>query len=577
MVSKMSKIRSPIIVTVGHIDHGKTTLLDKIRGTTVTKSEPGMLSQHVGASYIPIETVKKISGELLKKFKIEITIPGLLLLDTPGHAAFITLRRRGGAVSDLAILVIDINEGFQEQTDESLAVLKEFKTPFVVAATKIDRIPGWNPQKNTSFLDSFKSQREGIREDVDNKIYNLVAQLAERGFSSERFDRIDDFKKTIAIVPVSSITGEGIPDLLTVISGLAQQFLKDRLQLSDAGRGTVLEVKETKGFGITADVILYDGTLKRGDIIVVSGAQLPFETKVKALLEPRPLQEMRLEKQFQTVDEVSAAYGVKVAAPNLENIIAGSPVIVVKDEADIKKAKEEVRKEIAQVQFEKDIDGVVVKADTLGSLEAMIKLLQDAQIPIKKAEVGNVSKQDLIALQSIKDNLRKAVLAFNVKILEDAENLSKDWGIMIFKNNIIYRIIDDYKEWTDKRKKQEIEEKLASVVHPFEIRFLKGFVFRVSNPAIFGVEVKKGILKKGVLVRNKDGKIIGKIKEVQKDGKDIGIAKTGEKVAVSMEEPTIGRQLQEGETLTAVIPEADLVILRELKEYLNPDEVEMIL
>jgi len=572
----MEKIRSPIIVTVGHIDHGKTTLLDKIRGTTITKMEPGSLSQHIGASYIPIETIKKISGELLKKFKIEITIPGLLMLDTPGHAAFITLRRRGGAVSDLAILVIDITEGFQEQTDESLNVLKEFKTPFVVAATKIDRIPGWNPQKNVSFLDSFKNQREGIREEVDNKIYNLVAQLAERGFNSERYDRIDDFKKTIAIVPVSSITGEGIPDLLAVISGLAQQFLKDQLALSEKGRGTVLEVKETKGFGITADVILYDGSLKRGDIIVVGGIQEPFATKVKALLEPRPLQEMRLEKQFQTVDEVNAAYGVKVAAPNLENIIAGSPVIVVKDESEIEEMKEEVRKEIAQVQFEKDIDGVVVKADTLGSLEAMIKLLQEANIPIKKTEVGNVSKQDLIVLQNIGDDLRKAVLAFNVKILEDAENLAKDWGIMIFQNNVVYRIIDEYKEWTEKKKKQQIEEKLASVVHPFELKFLKGFVFRVSNPAIFGVEVKKGILKAGVLVRNQDGKIIGKIKEIQKDGKNIDLVKVGEKVAVSMEEPTVGRQVQEGDTLTAVIPEEGMKILKELIAYLSPDEIEMI-
>jgi len=570
------KIRSPIIVTVGHIDHGKTTLLDKIRGTTVTKAEPGMLSQHVGASYIPIETIKKISGELLKKFKIEITIPGLLLLDTPGHAAFITLRRRGGAVSDLAILVVDINEGFQEQTDESLNVLKEFKTPFVVAATKIDRIPGWNPKKNISFLDAIKNQRDGIREELDNKVYNLVGQLAERGFNSERYDRIDDFKKTIAIVPVSSITGEGIPDLLTIISGLAQQFLQGRLEIAAQGRGTVLEVKETKGFGMTIDVILYDGALKRGDVIVVSGNDGPFATKVKALLEPRPLQEMRLEKQFQLVDSIEAAYGVKVAAPNLENVIVGSTVLVAENENETEEMKESVRKEISEVQFEKDIDGVVVKADTLGSLEAMIKLLQEAQIPIKKAAVGTVSKQDLIALQNINDDLRKAVLAFNVKILEDAENLAKDWGILIFKNNVVYRIIDEYKEWMEKKKKEQIEEKLASVTHPFEIKFLKGFVFRVSNPAVFGVEVKKGILKSGVLVRNQDGKIIGKIKAVQKDGKDIGSAKSREKVAVSMEEPTIGRQLQEGDTLTAVISETDLKILRELAEYLEPEEKEMI-
>jgi translation initiation factor 5B len=568
-------IRSPIIVTVGHVDHGKTTLLDRIRGTAVTKLEPGMLSQHVGASYIPIETVKGICGGLLEKMKIKINIPGLLLLDTPGHAAFITLRRRGGAVSDLAILVVDVTEGFQEQTDESLAVLKEFKTPFVVAATKIDKIPGWFPYENSCFIDSFKKQREDVKDDVDKKIYQLVSQLAERGFNSERFDRVDDFTKQIVIVPCSSISGEGISELLMVLAGLSQQFLKKRLEVSNVGRGAVLELKEVKGFGLTMDVILYDGKISKSDFLVIGGKE-PTVTRIKALLRPRHLQELRVEKQFESEDEVVAAAGIKIAAPDLENVISGSPIIAVKNEKDIEAAKKTVQKEVEEVQFIKEIEGVVVKADTLGSLEAMIKLLTEEGIPIRKAEVGQVTKQDVIELENVKDDLRKVVLAFNVKILEDAQLIAGDLRIGIFQSNIIYRIIDEYKQWCFKKKERELEEKLESVARPAQMKILKGFVFRVSSPAIFGVEVQKGLLKSGVTVKREDGKIIGKVKEIQKEGQVIKEAKAGEKVAVSMEEPTVGRQIEEGDVLITVLSDGDRKILKEVFENLSESEKELL-
>jgi len=568
-------IRSPIIVAVGHVDHGKTTLLDRIRGTAVTKLEPGMLSQHVGASYIPIDTAKKICGVLLKKMKIEITIPGLLLLDTPGHAAFITLRRRGGAVSDMAILVVDVTEGFQEQTDESLVVLKEFKIPFVVAATKIDKMPGWYPHENACFMESFNKQSEDVRDDVEKKVYQLVSQLSERGFNSERFDRIEDFTKQIAIVPCSGITGEGVAELLMVLSGLSQQFLKKRLEVSETGRGAVLEVKDMKGFGTTIDVILYDGIIRKSDYLVIGGKE-PIVTRVKALLRPRHLQELRVEKQFESVNEITAAAGIKIAAPDLENVIAGSPIIAVRKEKDIEKAKKTVQKEIEEVQFTKNIEGVVLKADTLGSLEAMIKLIGEDDIPVRKAEVGQVTKQDVIELQNMKDDLRKVVLAFNVKVLEEAQTLAKDLKIEIFQNNVIYRIMDEYKKWCFKKKEREIGEKLERVARPCQIKLLKGFVFRVSNPAIFGVEVQKGLLKTGVTVKRKDGKIVGKIKEIQKEGQVIKEAKTGEKVAVSMEEPTVGRQVEEGDVLISVLSEEDKKILREVCDCLTESEKEML-
>ncbi|MEM5836268.1 MAG: translation initiation factor IF-2 [Candidatus Aenigmatarchaeota archaeon] len=568
-------IRSPIIVTVGHIDHGKTTLLDKIRGTAVTKLEPGMISQHVGASYIPIETIKKICGTLIQNLRIDVQIPGLLLLDTPGHAAFITLRKRGGAVSDLAILVIDITEGFQEQTDESLTILKEFKTPFVVAATKIDKIQGWRPYPNSCFSESFKMQADYVKEELEKNVYRLVSQLAERGFNSERFDRVEDFRKQVAIVPCSGITGEGIPELLVILTGLSQQFLKERLKLSEIAKGTVLEVKETVGFGTTIDVILYDGKIARGDYLVIGGKE-PIVTKIRALLRPRPLQELRVEKQFESVEEVSAAAGIKIAAPNLENVIAGSPIIVVKDEKDIEEAKRSVQTEVEEVQFVKQVDGVVIKADTLGSLEAMIKLLSEEGIPIRKAEVGRVTKQDVIEAENVGEKLRRVILAFNVEALEEAKNLARDLKIEIFQNNIIYRLIEDYKQWVLKAKEREIEEKLSKVTRPCEVVILEGCVFRSCNPAIFGIEVKKGLLKPGTLMKRKDGKIVGKIKEIQREGQSIQEAKKGDKVAVSMEEPTIGRHINEGDVLVSVISEDDMKILKEVWERLSEDEREMI-
>lgn len=559
-----------------NIDHGKTTLLDCIRGTTVTRLEPGMITQYVGASYVPIETIQKICGDLLQKLKIEIIVPGLLFIDTPGHAAFITLRRRGGAVSDLAILVVDITEGFQEQTDESLKVLKEFKTPFVVAATKIDKIQGWFPLKNTCFTESFSKQNEIVKDELEKRIYTIVAQLSERGFNSERFDRVEDFRKQVAVVPCSGITGEGIPELLVVLAGLAQHFLKDRLEISDVAKGVVLEVKETVGFGTTIDVIVYDGKVRKGDFLVIGGKK-PIASKIRALLRPKPLQELRVEKQFESVEEVNAAAGIKIAAPNLEEVAAGSPIRFVSSEDEIEKAKAEVQKEVEEVEFLKQIDGIIVKADTLGSLEAMVKILSEENIPIRKAEVGHVTKQDVIEAQNVSDEFRKVILAFNVKILEEAKGIAKDLKIEIFQNNIIYRLIEDYKEWFEKKKEMKIKEKMEKLVWPGKIKILPGYVFRVSKPAIFGIEVLAGRIKPKVVLLNKEGKEIGEIKEIQREMQTIPEAKAGDKVAISMEEPTVGRQIKEGEILYVKVPEEDLKeILTEFKNELTESELKVI-
>ena len=563
-------IRQPIVVTVGHSDHGKTTLLDKIRGTAVTKMEPGLLTQHVGASYIPIETIKEICGELLERFKIKIEIPGLLFIDTPGHAAFISIRKRGSSIADLAILVVDITEGFQEQTDESIRILKEFKTPFLVAATKVDRIEGWIQSNEKCFLESFNKQPELVQRKFDEKFYKIVGQLSERGFESERFDRVSDFKKTVAIVPCSGITGEGVPDLLVILAGLAQTFLKEQLEVSKGvGKGSILEVKDFRGLGTTLDVILYDGEIRKGDWIIVGGRE-PIVTKIKALLKPRPLKEIRVEKQFENIDHVSAAAGVKIAAPGLDNVIAGSPVAFVSDEKKVEEVKRELQAGIEEIEFEKTGEGIILKADNLGSLEALIGIFKD-KVPIKKAETGKVLRRDVVEIESVKERLKKIIIAFNVDIDEVAAKEAKDKSIKILQNNVIYQLIEGFDKFIEEEKEKIRLEKLEYITMPAKIRILPGHTFHASHPAIVGVEVLAGTIKMGYKLK-KDGKEIGEIKAIQSEGATIEKAVRGDKVAISIEGPTVGRQIEEGDEMTTIITEDDLKVLKELK--LN-EEIEL--
>jgi len=558
----MLMIRQPIVVTVGHSDHGKTTLLDKIRGTTVTKMEPGLLTQHVGASYIPIENIRDMCGELLDKFKIKIEIPGLLFIDTPGHAAFVSIRKRGSSIADLAILVVDITEGIQEQTDESINILKEFKTPFLVAATKIDRIEGWIQTGDKCFLDSFDKQPDWVKQKFDEKFYKIVGQLSERGFESERFDRITDFKKTVTIVPCSGITGEGIPDLLVMLAGLAQAFLKEQLEVSKGiGKGSILEVKELRGLGTTLDVILYDGEIKKGDWMIIGGKE-PIVTKIKALLKPRPLKEMRVEKQFENIDYVSAASGIKISAPNLDNVVAGSPVAFVSDERKIEDVKKELQAGIEEIEFDTEGEGVILKADNLGSLEALIGIFKD-KVSIKKAETGKVLRKDVIEIENVNDRLKRLIIAFNVDIDELAAKEAKDKSIRIIQNNVIYQLIEHYEIFVEEEKEKIKLEKLDTITLPAKIKILLGHTFRASKPAVVGVEVLAGTIKSGYRLKKNDREI-GKIEAIQSEGSAVDKAVAGDKVAISIDDPTVGRQIEEGDELTTVINEQTLKVLQEL-------------
>ena len=574
-------IRQPIVCVLGHIDTGKTLLLDKIRKSSVQAREAGGITQHIGASFFPIETLKKLCGPILKELRRRVSIPGLLVIDTPGHEAFANLRKRGGAVADIAILVIDVLRGFEEQTYESINILKAKKTPFLIAANKIDRVPGWISRPDESFLKSYKRQDSYVRQDLDEHLYTIMGTLSNIRFQADRFDKISDFTRTTAIVPVSAKTGEGIPELLAVLVGLTQQYLRARLKVTKGpAKGTVLEVKEEPGLGTTLNAIIYDGTLKKGDMLVIGGKEKPIATKVRAVLIPKPLDEIRDPRdKFSSVDMVSAAAGIKIAAPNLEDVLAGAPLYVVPSEARLKEYAKLVSEELRKLRIAIDIDGVVLKTDTLGSLEAIAESLKQNNVPIRLADVGDVSKRDVTEAVVVRENepLYGAILAFNVKTLPDAETEAIDRSIPIFKNNIIYHLIDDYLRWMKSTQEERVQKELDRLVRPGKIKILPGHVFRKAKPAIVGIEVLAGQIKPKYALIGEDGSSIGEIKQIQDRGQAISGAETGMQVAVSLDKPVVGRHINEGDILRVKVPEAHAkTLLTKFQDNLSPDELETL-
>ena len=564
-------IRQPIVSVLGHVDHGKTSLLDFIRGSTVAAREAGAITQHIGATEIPIDAIYKICGDLLKEKKF--TLPGLLFIDTPGHHAFTTLRTRGGSLADLAILVVDINEGFKPQTYESIKILKQYKTPFIVAANKIDAISGWQKNNNIAKL-RIDKQRPNVKALFEEKLYDMIGTISENKMNSDLYFNITDFRKTIGIIPISAKTGEGIPEILMILVGLAQRFLEEKLNIETGpGKGSVLEVKEEVGLGKTIDAIIYNGTIKIDDKIVIGTWDKPVVTRIKALLKPKPLDEIRDPRErFDNVSEVHAACGIKISSPNLENVIPGAPIMVVKN--NLEQVINEIKNQ-TKIEFELDEQGIILKADTIGSLEALIKESHEKGIKIRKAEIGNVSKRDIIEANSTLDQLNKIIFSFNVKILPEAKEELENTNVTIFNEDVIYTIIENYDEWLSKKKAELERDRRKEYTYPGMIKFLPQYVFRVSHPAVIGIRVLGGRIKTGMKLIKEDGKPIGSIKSIQSENKPLDEAIQGQEVAISIEGVTVGRQIKGDDIFFTDLSANDAKKLKEL-DLLNPDKKDVL-
>ena len=564
-----SALRQPIICVLGHVDHGKTTLLDAIRGTSVAAGEAGGITQRIGASDIPISQLEKAASSFpaMKKMRI----PGLLFVDTPGHVAFSNMRARGGALADIAILVIDINDGIMPQTLESLNTLKKFKTPFIIVANKIDILPFVIEKKNVTFQQFISGQRQEYLDEFDKRLYTLVGQLYENGFTADRYDRITDFAKTVAIVPASAKNLVGIMDTIFVITGLAQRFLESEITIREnaTGKATIIEVKKEGSVGTMLDSILYQGKFMRSQKIALNTRSGPVVTRIKALLENRSYRSKDLIER----DEVKAASAVRILITDRLDVLPGSPVISVHGEESREEAFREIEEE-SHPNIDLSQEGITIKADALGSLEAFAYEIRQKDIKIRSAQIGDISKKDLINVSTINNRMDRIIAGFNVGIMPDAKAEMMNYDASVLVGNIIYSIVDDLEKAIEARKNEMDEKTLMSMPVPSKLTIMPEYIFRATKPVIVGVRIHSGRIKVGDSLMKQDGRYGGVIKSIREGQTSKQSADSPQEVAVAIDGVTLNRQIHPGETLYVDIPEGAVKAVR--SQNLDPGILETL-
>lgn len=578
-------LRSPICCILGHVDTGKTKLLDKIRKTNVQEGEAGGITQQIGATFFPMQALQEQTSKINRQ-NLVVKVPGLLIIDTPGHESFTNLRSRGSSLCDIAILVVDIMHGLEPQTLESLNLLKMRKTPFIVALNKVDRIYGWKERPNAAIQNSLKAQDQSSISEFEQRVQSTVVAFAEQGLNATLYYKNKDFRKYISIVPTSAITGEGIPDMLMLLIQLTQNLMTSRLLYLSKLQCTVLEVKVVEGLGTTIDVILVNGVLREGDKIVLCGLNGPIVTTIRALLTPHPLKELRVKSPYIHHKEVRASQGVKISAADLEKTVAGSSLIVYRPGDDLEELKKEVMADLNEMIAKTTLTdrGVYVQASTLGSLEALLEFLKQSNIPVSGINIGPVNKKDVIRCSVMLEHVKEyaVILAFDVKVTKEAREIADSMGVKIFTADIIYHLFDQFTAYIEQIKAQKKEEAAAEAVFPVRLKILPEYIFNKSKPIVMGVDILEGVLKIGtpIVVPSKNFCELGKVTSIEENHKAIEEARKGKSVAVKLELPETeqqkmyGRHFDDSDELVSKISRKSIDLLKEnFKDALEKEDI----
>jgi len=562
-----TKIRQPIVTVCGHVDHGKTSILDSLRETYIQKSEAGGITQKISFTLYTMEKLKA-ACPLIEKSGIKLNIPGFLFIDTPGHAAFTNLRKRGGSLADLAILVIDINEGIKPQTAEVIQILKMNKTPFIIALNKIDNISAWKTDKDIGLKQSIESQQSHVKQVFNERYMTLIGSLSSYGFESDLFYNITDFSKKIALVPCSAKTKQGIQELVMVLCGLSQKYLSNKLELKKDAKGVMLEVKKTKSINYS-EAILYDGILLKKEKIAISNLQgEPIITKIRVLEEIQPLS-----TKFKPKEIVQASTGLRMQLTEKAEILPGMPFEVFKN--NLEEIKNRFKKEISEnIQTQKQ--GIIVKADSLGSLEALLALLKQNKIPVVKAGIGNINKTDLISAKANLEinELNAMILGFNVEVDEEIKEIKGK--IKILTDDVIYKLIENANKFREERAKEIEKRRLMELATICKLELLPQYIFRNTNPAIFGVKISGGKLISGLNLMNEKGEKVGRVKNIQSENKSVNEAKQNMEVAISTPGVNYERQLKDKKLLYSDISENQFKTFKKNKDLLSQKEMQIL-
>ncbi|KAJ3783601.1 hypothetical protein GGU10DRAFT_428938 [Lentinula aff. detonsa] len=575
-------LRSPICCILGHVDTGKTKLLDKIRQTNVQEGEAGGITQQIGATYFPVEAIKTKTAVMNKDGAQEYKIPGLLVIDTPGHESFTNLRSRGSSLCNIAILVVDIMHGLEAQTLESLRLLRDRKTPFIVALNKIDRLYGWQPTPDGAFQESLAKQTRAVQREFEDRVAKTIVAFAEEGLNAILYYDNKNFARNVSLVPTSAITGEGVPDMIMLLVNLTQQRMSDRLMYLSELECTVLEVKVIEGLGTTIDVVLSNGILHEGDKIVVCGLNGPIVTQIRALLTPQPLRELRIKSAYVHHKEVKAALGIKITAPDLEKAIAGSRLLVCGPDDDEDDLKEEVMSDLATLlnSIDKSGRGVCVQASTLGSLEALLDFLKSSKIPVSGINIGPVHKKDVMRAATMLEKARElaCILCFDVQVDKDAERMAEEMGIRLFKADIIYHLFDKFTAYNQEITEAKRRDAAPQAIWPCRLKIIAAFCKR--DPIILGVDILDGTLRVGTPIavvkvdpttQKREVIDLGKVTSLEINHKSMDIVKksqAGGGVAVKIEHAVyqsakmFGRHFDDKDELLSHITRQSIDVLK---------------
>jgi translation initiation factor aIF-2/yIF-2 len=562
--------RSPIVCIMGHVDTGKTKLLDKLRCTNIQQREAGGITQQIGATFFPSSALSKQTRVVKPEFTI--SVPGLLMIDTPGHEAFNNLRSRGSSLCDIAVVVIDIMHGLELQTVESLEMLRKNQCPFVIALNKVDVLYKWASTQNMSVRDAVKSQEEFVQDQFQRRLTSIVVELQERGLNSSLYWENSD-PDSISLVPTSAHTGEGIADLLFTILERAQGSLAEQLEVKDDVRCIVIEVKNTEGLGTTIDVLLVNGTLQEGDQIVLAGMTGPIVTTIRALLTPQPMKEMRVKGEFIHHSKVSTSMGVKISASGLEKAVCGSEVFVVKDASGVSELQEHVQSNFKSILsgFERQAAGVYVKASTIGSLEALLGFLQKMEIPVSDMSIGEVHKKDVTQAAIMKEKKcpeYAVILAFDVKINADAKKEAKHAGVNILTADIIYNLFDQFQSHMEKTGKSK--KPMHAPIFPVLLQCVKPSTVHKTGASLVWCEVRGGQLRIDTplgLLQSEGHVALGHVVEILKDRRPADMAYLGDRVCMKLQQRSpkeSDEDIEEGYQLVSLITRESIESLKEI-------------
>uniref|UniRef100_A0A8C7DFC1 Eukaryotic translation initiation factor 5B n=1 Tax=Oncorhynchus kisutch TaxID=8019 RepID=A0A8C7DFC1_ONCKI len=570
----LDKLRSPVVCVLGHVDTGKTKILDKLRHTHVQDGEAGGITQQIGATNVPLEAIVE-QTKMVKNFNNEaIKIPGMLIIDTPGHESFSNLRNRGSSLCDIAILVVDIMHGLEPQTLESINLLKEKKCPFIVALNKIDRLYDWKKSPDTDVVATLKKQKKNTKDEFDERAKAVIVEFAQQGLNAALFHENKDPRTFVSLVPTSAHSGDGMGNLIALLVELTQTMLARRLAHCDELRAQVMEVKALPGMGTTIDVILINGVLREGMTVIVPGVEGPIVTQIRGLLLPPPMKELRVKNQYEKHKEVCTAQGVKILGKDLEKTLAGLPLLVAHKEDEVAVLRDELVRELKQTlnSIKLEEKGVYVQASTLGSLEALLEFLRVSKVPYAGINIGPVHKKDVMKASTMleHDPQYATILAFDVKVERDSQEMADSLGVRVFSAEIIYHLFDAFTKYREDYKKAKQDEFKHIAVFPTKLKILPQFIFNSRDPIVMGVNVEAGVLRQGtpLCVPSKGFVDIGIVTSIEINHKMVDSAKKGQEICIKIEPipgeapKMFGRHFEATDILVSKITRASIDALK---------------